>query len=360
MLRPAHLDLSLIGQPLPWDLFTESGVLVAGQGLVIADENHFLRLAGRALFVKSEPGPNLGGLPERLTELVAQADALLSAPPEALDVVALDHTARDLSALWQVDADACLGFTRRAGRVRPAVTHSVQVLFVSLLLADQLEIGAAERDSLAGAALSMNLGDLELHDRLAEPHPSLTAEDRRRLREPPRRAAELLAAAGLADPVWLACVLQHHESMDGSGYPAGLAGPDLGLGARILRVADIYCGKTGAREYHPTHSTRLAVQEIFGRERTGLDSQLAILLLRRLGVYPPGTLVRLASREIACITRRGRGGLVRFAVSFLDARGRPLDPPRERDLDTRQYQLRGVVDTEPHWPAIDWKCLWGY
>lgn len=360
MLRPAHLDLSLIGRPLPWDLFTESGVLVAGRGMLIADESHFLRLAGRPLYLKSEPGPNIGVFPERFLELASLAESLLSAPASALDVVSLAAVAGDLSTLYQVDPDASLGLTRHVARVRPGVAHSLHVLFVAQLLADQLEMNEAERDSLAAAALTMNMADPELQDRLVDQPLLLSAEERRQLRDHPAKAAAMLAEAGLRDGAWLDCVAQHHENMDGSGYPAGIQGADIRLGARILRVADTYCTKVGSRDYRPPRSARAAVQEIFGRDRGRLDSQLAILLLRRLGVFPPGTLVRLASRETACITRRSRAGALRFAVSFLDARGRPMDPPRERDLGTRTHQLRGVLDADPAWPPIDWKQLWGY
>ena len=360
MLRPAQLDLSLIGQPLPWDLFTESGVLVAGEGMVIPDEPHFLRLVSRPLFLKIESGRIVGGVPDRLAELAARIDELLRMEPEVLDPAAIAEVAGDLCALFQMDADACLGYPRLVRLARPAVAHSLHVLFVSQLLADQMDLSEDDRTGLACAALTMNLADLPLHDRLAGQPGSLDNEEKMRLDSHPVRAAELLENAGVRDADWLETVARHHENMDGSGYPNRLAGADIPLTARILRVADTYCAKITGRHYRPPKSARFALQEIFGREKGRLDSQIAILLLRRMGLFPPGTLVRLANRESACIARRGGGGCARLVVSFLDARGRPLDPPRERDVSTRTYQVRGVIEVEPVWPAIDWKRLWGY
>lgn len=360
MLRPAQLDLSLIGEPLPWDLFTESGVLVAGAGLVIADEAHFLKLLGRPLFRKLDSGTDANRLLDRLTELGTQAETLLSSAETPFDPNELRVLVRDLCAVFQVDNDACLGYPRLAPLARPSVAHSLHVLFVALLLADQMEIDDQERECLAGAALTMNLADLQLHDRLADQVIPLTREEKQRLLAHPIRAVERLARAGLNDLDWLDTVAQHHENMDGSGYPAGIAGADIRLTARILRVADTYCAKITGRNYRPPKSGRFALQEIFGREHGRLDSQIATLLLRRVGLFPPGTLVKLANRENACITRRGRGGSIRFAVSFMDARGRPMDPPRERDLTTRTHRLRNVLEVEPAWPKIDWKHLWGY
>ncbi len=360
MLRPAQLDLSLIGQPLPWDLFTESGVLVAGEGMVIPDEPYFLRLVSRPLFLKIESGHIAGGVPDRLAELAARIGAALDMEPEALDPVAIAEAAGDLCALFHVDADLCLGYPRLVQLARPAVAHSLHVLFVSQLLADEMDLSEGERAGLACAALTMNLADLPLHDRLANQAGSLGNDEKLRLHSHPVRAAELLERAGVRDAGWLETVARHHENMDGSGYPNRLSGADIPLTARILRVADTYCAKITGRHYRPPKSARFALQEIFGREKGRLDGQIAILLLRRVGLFPPGTLVRLANRESACIARLGRGGQVRLGVSFLDARGRPLDPPRERDVSTRTYQLRSVIEIEPTWPAIDWKRLWGY
>lgn len=359
MLRSAQLDPTLIGQPLPWDLYTEAGVLVAGQGLVIADEAHFNKLLERPLFTQSEPGASLGDLPERLAALARSVEQQLMTSA-GIDPAALARTIAELRALFQADADVCLGYPRLAPLARPSVAHSLQVMFTALFLAEQMELTEQQRTSLAGAALTMNMSELALHDRLASQSAPLNNEEKQHLTAHPVRSAELLAGAGLEDLDWLETVIQHHENMDGSGYPARRTGGDILLTARILRVADTYCARLSKRHYTPPRSGHISLANFLGRELGRLDSQIATLLLRRIGLFPPGTLIRLASREFACVTRRWRGSVVRYAVSFLDARGRPIDPPRERDLSSRLQQMRGVLELDPGWPPINWKSLWGY
>jgi len=167
VLRPAQIDLSLIGLPLPWDLFTESGVLVAGAGLVIADEAHYFKLIGRPLYRQCKAGADAGHWIEQLEGLGRQADVLLSGPREALEANALAQLCRDLTAVFQADADACLGYPRLVPLARPSVAHSLRVMFYSLLLADQLEFSERERMSLAGAALTMNIADLDFNDQIS-------------------------------------------------------------------------------------------------------------------------------------------------------------------------------------------------
>ena len=124
---------------------------------------------------------------------------------------------------------------------------------------------------------------------------ALTDVQRQAIRCHPARSTEVLVDAGVEDREWLSAILAHHEHLDGSGYPAGLAGESIPSPARILRVADDYCAKAGGRHYRLPRSSKQALRSLFRSKRLWLDMQLAAHLLRRLGLYPPGTLVRLTT-----------------------------------------------------------------
>jgi len=356
VLRPVHLDPTLIGQPLPWDVYSGTGVLIAGAGLLLADAAQFNKLAARPLFREGEGGEAADAPLGRLVELAGQAEACLN----HREADAIRATARALLDLYRADADACLGYATLAPLARPSVAHALRVLFVAALLAEQLEFSEAEQESLAAAALTMNVAGLDLHDRLHTHAGRVSEADRGALNGHPLAGAAWLEGAGVSDALWLDAVRQHHENMDGSGYPGGLSGGELSLAARVLRVADLYCAKLTGRHYRPPRSASVAFQDLFGRERAHLDSQIATRLLRRMGIYPPGTLVRLANRETACIARRAQNGGARWAVSFLDARERALEPPQARDLTTRHHAIIGTANRQPGWPAINWMAVWGY
>lgn len=365
MLRPVHLHLSLVGEPLPWDVFTEAGVLVASAGMVVIDETHFRKLIARPLYREAPIGersalqPGINVL-ERLETLAREADGLLAPPYTILLADQLQELARALLKTLRTDPEACLGYLHLAMPARPSVHHSLHTLVVAVLLSEHLDFSESQQVSLAGAALTMNLAMLGVQDRLYHFPRLLEAADRTVIAAHPDRAVELLKQGGVEDPDWLRAVAQHHENIDGSGYPAGLGIEAISAMARVLRVTDVYCAKISGRHYRPAQSTRTAMKDIFGRERAHLDSQISAQLLRTMGLYPPGTLVRLANGESACITRRGHGGMARFATSFLDSRGRLMEAPRERPLARHTYALRGFLEVEPDWPAINWKQLWGY
>jgi hypothetical protein len=358
LLRPVHLDPSLIGQALPCDIFSESGVLLAGAGMLLADATQFNKLASRALYQQTEAGSESIQPLQRLGELAKHTASLLAGPQQGLSEEELRLLARAFLALFRTDPDACLGYPRLAPVAPACLSHSLQVLFTAILLADRLDFSDEQTESLAAAALTMNMADIPLHERLHSGFAS--KDDWEKLRAHPAEAGAMLERAGVTDKDWLACVRQHHENMDGSGYPGNLTGSQITLPARILRVADFYCAKINGRHYRPPKSLRVAFKELFGAERAHLDTQIATLLLRRIGLFPPGTLVRLANHENACITRLGRNGHIRFAVSFMDARGRPLESPKDRNLETRIYAIRNLITPEPVWPKINWNLLWGY
>lgn len=365
LLRPVHLHPSLIGEPLPWAVFTEAGVLVASAGMVVVDEAHFRKLVSRPLYREIESGEQLPlppgiNLLERLDTLAREAEALLTPPHSPLLADQLKELLRALLKTLQADPEACLGYLRRAMPARPGVHHALHVLVVAVLLSERLDYDEVQQFSLAGAALTMNLPLLAIQDRLHHYPGPLGEADRAAIASHPLDAAEMLLGGGVTDKDWLTAVAQHHENIDGSGYPRGLGIEAISPMARLLRVADVYCAKISGRHYRPPQSPRTAMKDIFGRERTQLDPQISAQLLRAMGLYPPGTLVRLANGEAACITRRGRGGLAHFATSFLDSRGRPMEIPRERPLDRAAFALRGFLEAEPEWPAINWKTLWGY
>ncbi len=360
LLRPVQLDPALIGQPLPWDVFSESGVLLAGAGMLLADAAHFQKLASRPLYQMAEAASeNLQPL-QRMNELAKYTAALLAGPEQGLSEEELRLLAQAFLAVFRVDPEACLGYPRVAPVTPPSLFHCLHVLFVSVLLAERLDFSEAQIESLAAAALTMHMAEIPLHERLLKQLGYVSNEDWIKLRANPAETVAMLERAGVTDPDWLAGVRQHHENMDGSGYPDSLTGAQIGLAARILRVADVYCTKIDGRHYRPPKSTRFAFKDLFGDEHAHLDTQIAALLLRRIGLYPPGTLVRLANREYACITRLGSNGRYRFAISFMDGRGRALETPRERNLETRAYAIRNLVDLDPAWPNINWNLIWGY
>ncbi len=96
-------------------------------------------------------------------------------------------------------------------------------------------------------------------------------------------------------------ILQHHETIDGKGFPEKLKGEDISPLARIVAVADAYdnlCNKSDPKQALTPHE---AMRHMFTKMRSKLDNRFLAMFIRNLGVYPPGTLVQLSNGAIGMV-----------------------------------------------------------
>ncbi len=360
LLRPAVLDESIIGQALPWDLYTASGVLISPAGQMVGDLAQLQKLMARTLFRPADLQSHEGNPARSLRDLFDTLDTLYATPEQADLSAGIRHSVGTLMALHRADADAALGLTRLLPGPAGATRHCLLTAQFSLGIGTYLGMDPPTLETLTSAALSMNIAAMKLHNELIDRN-QLSREEKEAIQDHPGQAVNLLYASGITDSAWLDAVFQHHENMDGSGYPTGLRGNEISMPARILRVADLYAAKISGRYYRPPRSSLFAMQYLFGHERRKIDSQLATLLLRRYGFFPPGTLVFLSNHETAVVTRiQERKNALRHVVSFLDSRGRAMERPAERDTQKSGFSVTRLAEIQRDWPEIRWESVWGY
>ena len=139
--------------------------------------------------------------------------------------------------------------------------HSERVRAFNDILAEELRLPPYDRERLRWAALLHDIGKLETPPRILNKPGPLTDEEWKVLHRHPEDGAQITASLrGWLGP-WAAAIEQHHERWDGSGYPKGLSGTDISLGARIVAVADAYEVMTSPRPYQRAKSSRTAREE---------------------------------------------------------------------------------------------------
>ena len=127
--------------------------------------------------------------------------------------------------------------------------HCERVRAFNDLIAEELRLSQADRDRLRWAALLHDIGKLEVSSKLLRKRGGLGAAEWDEVRRHPAAGARIAAPlAGWLGP-WAAAIEQHHEQWGGSGYPKGLAGEQICLGARIVAVADAFEVMTAPRSY---------------------------------------------------------------------------------------------------------------
>ena len=251
-----------------------------------------------------------------LAGLSAYSDADRALRQMAHEVAAATARAPDV-------AIAAVLLNQVAGRY--AVRHCVDTAIVACVVARAMDKSEFEVLTVAAAALTMNVGMMRQIESFHSKSSTLTGDDRAMVRRHPAESADLLRCAGVSDADWLAGVLQHHESDDGSGYPEGRRNGDIAFNAKLIGIADRYCACVSARNYRRSMLPPLALDKL--RADGSYDTALIERFCAQLGAYPPGTLVRLANGETGVVA--GRGALLVHALRSGD--GAPLSLERRTD-----------------------------
>jgi putative nucleotidyltransferase with HDIG domain len=154
---------------------------------------------------------------------------------------------------------------------RPTRGHAERVRMFTDLLAEQLKVPRRDRDLLRWAAILHDIGKLQVPATLLNKPGKPTEQEWVVLKAHPAHGAEM--AAGLLPWLgeWSDVIVQHHERYDGTGYPTGLSGSGISLGARIVSVADAYDVMTAARAYKRPVSRAAALRELVKFSGTQFD-----------------------------------------------------------------------------------------
>jgi hypothetical protein len=162
--------------------------------------------------------------------------------------------------------------------------HAVNSMFIGLALYAMLSDEEMTRLSLVGLALGLILHDLGMTNVprfITDKEQYLVRRDRESIRKHVEAGLRKLDRLGVGEPVVRQCLEEHHERLDGSGYPRGLRGDAISLPGRLCAVADSFSAMIGRRPYHDATMLEQAAAtlvrdvERYDRRLTGL---LAVLI----------------------------------------------------------------------------------
>lgn len=158
--------------------------------------------------------------------------------------------------------------------------HGQRVRRYALALAAEASItDDAIINALAAAAVLHDIGKLAIPDRVLQKPGPLTRDEYELVKQHAVIGADLLSGVATASPLAI-FVRHHHENWDGSGYPDGLRGEEIPLGARVLAIADCYDALTSDRPYRQALSHSRATALIEDQVGTMYDPNLAVAFLR--------------------------------------------------------------------------------
>ncbi len=156
-------------------------------------------------------------------------------------------------------------------REQETALHSARVRDYTLVLADRMGLGGADaRAQLRTGAYFHDVGKIGLPDQILLKEEGLSEAEWKAVRLHPESGAALIGKLSFLDEA-REMVRSHHEKFDGTGYPAGLSGERIPVGARVFAVADVFDALTTVRPYHPPLSYREAAEHIRAGRGTHFD-----------------------------------------------------------------------------------------
>jgi len=153
--------------------------------------------------------------------------------------------------------------------------HSIRVAEHSKRIAIRMGLGSKMARVIETAALLHDIGKIDvIYSKILKQQGPLTDEQREIIRIHPDRGVDILRSVRSLDPQVLACVRHHHERFDGQGYPAGLKGETIPLGARVIMVADTVDAMLTARPYRDALPLNVVREEVERHSGTQFDPRV--------------------------------------------------------------------------------------
>lgn len=151
--------------------------------------------------------------------------------------------------------------------------HHQEMCILACYIAEGLGMSKEQVDGVCMAGMLHDIGKINLPDELFRKVGVLSEDEQKLMNTHPQLGFEILKKIDFPGPV-ATIVLQHHEKMDGSGYPSGLSGDEIVPEARILCVTDAVEAMTSPRSYRTAFSISDALKEISGKSGVLYDSSV--------------------------------------------------------------------------------------
>jgi putative nucleotidyltransferase with HDIG domain len=181
-----------------------------------------------------------------------------------------------------------------------ASMHAINVTVISLLLARACGLDESELSDVGIGALLHDVGKIHLPDRLRYHNEHLTVAEQQIFQDHVRYGVEIGNKMRLSKAALLV-IGQHHESADGSGYPAGIDNERASPAARIVSLVNHYDNLCNPNNPALALTPYEAIAHIFVQRKHCFDGTTLGLFVRMMGVYPPGSVVELSDRRYALV-----------------------------------------------------------
>ncbi|MEE2732748.1 MAG: HD domain-containing phosphohydrolase [Pseudomonadota bacterium] len=266
----------------------------------------------------------------------------------------MDQLMDTIIRVTDANPDAALAAIHLSRQTSP-LKQPVYCAVIAHLFAQQQSLDANRSRALMQAVLFCNITFYEFQVLLNRMDGKLTDAQRAKLEKHPLQSATIMEAAGFMDPQMIKAIRQHHERPDGSGYPNRLPSKDISDLALVVSMCEVYTARIDNR----AHRKPVLAREALSHFQNGDDARIKGLLLnfaKSIGLYPPGTWVKLASGETAIVIKRNPSSPIPIVRALFDPNNIPYMGPVPRDAKDPNFKVTGAT-SPPARPSVDLSAL---
>ncbi len=295
---------------------------------------------GVKLVVHKETVPVLQELP-RARKSVAKSEKVLESVVAdirqggAVQVEKVQEAVDDMVASMIDNPDALMWIARLRDEDMNTYAHGVKVSLYMIALGRQIGLPKQQLALLGMVGMLADVGKTKIPRALLDKPGMLSPSEHSVIKEHVRLGIEALKSTGQLGEEVEQGIAQHHERLDGSGYPRGLKGAEISLYGRIAGIADSFAALVTPRAYANAQAPQDALMSLYQWSGISFPEALIEQFVQAIGVFPVGTLVELSSGEIGVVIAQNRVRRLEPKVLVLTwPDKKPLPQPIERDLMT--------------------------
>lgn len=217
------------------------------------------------------------------------------------------------------DTESTLHLMNVMNQTEPIYSHSLNVAVLSMMVGGEIGLDENDMKLLGMGALFHDIGKSRIEKKLLKKRGELSKPEQELLERHPDFGVDILDGIDEFPTDAQEIVRQHHERIDGSGYPRGLSKDEIHTLGRIVAIADAYDTLCNNSDPSESLTPYLALSYMFGQQKKLFDTEFLASFIRCLGVYPPGTIVQLTNGTIGMVMSVNPNNQLRPSVVLYDS-----------------------------------------
>lgn len=353
-LRIVQLGKDALGKVLARSIYVPDGRVLLRAGVTLSSTYvaHLLQRGYASVYIQDELVPGLEVVDAVSETTRVRATALMVAALDAacnsraLDHARVSRVVDDILADLHKEAGFVFELTSLRSADEYSFVHSVNVSVLSVILGQSIFMGYRDLKQLGMGALLHDLGKIKVPAELLQRKGGLSPEEFELVKAHATLGFDIIRSHPEFSTMAAHVALQHHERLDGSGYPRGLRHGEILAFGLITGIADVYDALVSNRPYRPGFHPSEAIQQLVQGAGTLFDENLVRKLMETMAVYPVGSILWLSDNTVAVAVRQQRSLPAHPVVAVIADPTHALITPCEFGLDARPdlYVIAALPD----------------